>query len=111
MLLQCFVICLLAMPVLTGPGRICPMECTCKIDEQNRRQVICTKGGLSAMPVGQIDSDVRVIIIKGPGNTITIGNFLQKFRHLEVLRITDSQIPSMGSECFWGLIKLRILGE
>lgn len=68
-------------------------------------------GGLNAMPVSRIDKDVRVIIIKGPGNTITIGHFFRNFSQLEVLRITDSQIPSMGSECFFGLVKLRILGE
>lgn len=63
------------------------------------------------MPVSQIAKDVRVIIIKGPGNTITIGQYFRNFSHLEVLRITDSQIPSMGTECFFGLIKLRILGK
>ncbi|CAD6999074.1 unnamed protein product [Ceratitis capitata] len=109
MLLQWFVICLLAMPVLTGNDRKCPMECTCNVDEQNRRQLLCTKGGLSAIPVNQIDEDVRVIIIKGPGNTINIGQLFKKFSNLEVLRITDSQIPSIGTESFWGLIKLRIV--
>ncbi|XP_067625979.1 carboxypeptidase N subunit 2 [Eurosta solidaginis] len=109
MLTQWFVICLLAMPVLTGTGRKCPKECKCDVDEKNRRQVLCIKGGLSTVPVSQIEPDVRVIMIKGPGNNVTIGPYFQNFSGLEVLRIIDSQVPSMGYEFFWGLIKLRIL--
>lgn len=55
--------------------------------------------------------DVKVIIIRGPKNSITIGPALRQFSVLQVLRITESNLPAIGAESFWGLKYLRILGE
>ncbi|KAH8273713.1 hypothetical protein KR018_010266 [Drosophila ironensis] len=90
--------------------RKCPIECQCSMDELDRYQAICTKGGLnSLLSVNELDVDVKVIIIGGPRNSITIGPALRQFMKLEILRITDSNLPAIGAESFWGLKYLRIL--
>lgn len=63
------------------------------------------------MSANQLDVDVKVIIIRGPKNSITIGPALRQFSVLQVLRITESNLPAIGAESFWGLKYLRILGE
>ncbi|XP_055837135.1 toll-like receptor Tollo [Episyrphus balteatus] len=108
MLLKWFVLCLWAMPVLTGTKK-CPMECSCSTDEKDRYQTLCLRGGLSAFPASQLDPDVRVVIIKGPKNSITIGPIFKSFVKLEILKITDSNVPAIGHETFWGNVHLRIL--
>ncbi|XP_065356999.1 carboxypeptidase N subunit 2 [Calliphora vicina] len=111
MLVKWFILCLVAMPVslTTGNERKCPIECTCSIDEFKRFQTICTKGGLTRFPAESIDGDVQVIIIQGPRNSVTTGNFLRNFLKLEIVRITDSNVPAIGPECLWGLQHLKIL--
>lgn len=69
-------------------------------------------GGLSSLlSANELDIDVKVIVIGGPRNSITIGPALRQFMKLEILRITDSNLPAIGAESFWGLKYLRILGE
>ncbi|XP_030383291.1 insulin-like growth factor-binding protein complex acid labile subunit [Scaptodrosophila lebanonensis] len=110
MLFKWLLFCLCIMPAMfSTTHRKCPAECTCSMDELNRYQAICTKGGLSSLSPNQLDKDVKVIIIKGPRNTITIGPALRQFMQLQVLRITDSNLPAIGAESFWGLKYLRTL--
>lgn len=90
--------------------RPCPVECVCSLDEKGRIQNICNRGGWQGIPISSLDSNVEVLIIRGPRNYITIGPIFDKFKHLEVLRITDSNVPSVGINSFWGVPSLRILG-
>ncbi|ALC40167.1 rdo [Drosophila busckii] len=110
MLFKWLLFSLCIMPAMfSNTRRKCPTECNCSIDELDRYQAICTKGGLSSLSPNQLDSDVDVIIIRGPRNTITIGPALRQFMRLQVLRITDSNLPAIGAESLWGLKYLRIL--
>ncbi|KAH8249002.1 hypothetical protein KR032_005020 [Drosophila birchii] len=99
------------MPAMfSNTRRKCPIECQCSMDELDRYQAICTKGGLnSLLTPNELDADVKVIIIRGPRNSITIGPALRQFMKLEILRITESNLPAIGAESFWGLKYLRIL--
>ncbi|KAH8282035.1 hypothetical protein KR054_004972 [Drosophila jambulina] len=99
------------MPAMfSNTRRKCPIECQCSMDELDRYQAICTKGGLnSLLTPNELDIDVKVIIIRGPRNSITIGPALRQFMKLEILRITESNLPAIGAESFWGLKYLRIL--
>ncbi|XP_017033922.1 insulin-like growth factor-binding protein complex acid labile subunit isoform X2 [Drosophila kikkawai] len=99
------------MPAMfSNTRRKCPIECQCSMDESDRYQAICTKGGLnSLLTPNELDIDVKVIIIRGPRNSITIGPALRQFMKLEILRITESNLPAIGAESFWGLKYLRIL--
>ncbi|XP_011290778.1 leucine-rich repeat-containing protein 15 [Musca domestica] len=111
MLVNWFTICLVAILLIVthGSERKCPVECTCGLDEEKRFQTVCTKGGLSHFPFENIDKDVQVIIIQGPRNSVTIGQFLRNFLKLEEMRITDSNVPVIGPESLWGLQHLKIL--
>ncbi|EDW39743.1 GL14642 [Drosophila persimilis] len=111
MLLKWLLFSLCIMPALfSNTRRKCPAECQCSMDDLDRYQAICTKGGLnSLLSASELDVDVKVIIIRGPWNSITIGPALRQFMKLEILRITDSNMPAIGAESFWGLKYLRIL--
>lgn len=89
----------------------CPPECVCSLDQKGREQNICNRGGWNGIPISAFNPDVEVLIIRGPGNHITIGPIFSPFRKLEELRITDSNVPSVGMKTFWGVTKLRILGK
>ncbi|KAL9927373.1 leucine-rich repeat domain-containing protein reduced ocelli isoform 1-T1 [Glossina fuscipes fuscipes] len=113
MLVKYFTLYLYAVLVLLADAskaiRKCPLECSCNLDEYLRYQTICTKGGLNKFPFESIDPEVQVIIIQGPRNSVTTGNSLRKFPKLEVIRITDSNVPVIGAESLWGLQHLKIL--
>ncbi|XP_017132645.1 insulin-like growth factor-binding protein complex acid labile subunit isoform X2 [Drosophila elegans] len=111
MLFKWLLFSLCIMPAMfSNTRRKCPIECQCSMDDLDRYQAICTKGGLNALlSPNELDIDVKVIIIRGPRNFITIGPALRQFMKLEILRITDSNLPAIGVESFWGLKYLRIL--
>lgn len=91
--------------------RPCPSECVCSLDKAGRIQNICNRGGWNSIPISSFDRNVEVIIIRGPGNHINIGPIFGGFRHLEELRITDSNVPSIGIKSLWGVPTLRIFGK
>lgn len=62
-----------------------------------------------AIPVHDFDREVEVILIHGSKNALTIGPILQTFSKLEVLKITNANVPAIGMNSFWGLTKLRAL--
>ncbi|KAH8263170.1 hypothetical protein KR044_005498 [Drosophila immigrans] len=110
MFLKWLLFSLCIMPAMfSNTRRKCPVECSCSMDESDRYQAICTKGGLSSLSANQLDIDVEVIIVRGPRNSITIGPAMRQFTLLQVLRITDSNLPAIGAESLWGLKHLRIL--
>lgn len=97
---------------VSGYARICPNKCTCdELDERGRIQTICNEGGMSSIPIVEMDPETEVLIIRGPGNDLTIGPIFLTLQKLEILRITNSNLPSVGTYSFWGTDRLRILGK
>lgn len=66
---------------------------------------------MKALPIQSFDEDVEVIIIRGPNNHLHIGPIFTAFKKLEVLRITNSNVPAIGLHSFWGVQSLRTLGK
>ena len=66
---------------------------------------------MKQIPIKEFDSQVEVIVIRGPKNTLTIGPIFQPLKNLETLRIIDSNVPAIGMHSFWGVPSLRILGK
>lgn len=89
----------------------CPEECTCGIDLKGRFQTICSKGGLRSIPIKSLDHNVEVLIIVGTKNYITISSIFIPFKKLEILRINEANIQSIGVHSFWGVQSLRVLGK
>lgn len=70
-----------------------------------------TLGGMKTIPVQFIDPNVEVLSIRGPKNNIAIGPIFGQLKKLEVLRIVDSNVPSVGTHSFWGIKNLKVLGK
>lgn len=64
---------------------------------------------MKQIPAKLFDTNVNIIEIYGPKNSLTIGPIFTHLKELEVLRIVDSNVPAVGRHSFWGLTKLRIL--
>lgn len=101
----------LAASAATGFYRRCPAECVCQLDAAGNYENICVNGGWTSIPVDAFDADVEILVIRGPGNYLTIGPIFSSFKRLQTLRITDSNIPSVGTNSFWGNPSLRTLGS
>lgn len=99
------------MAVLVTGHWECPKECVCNLDEKGRIQTICNRGGMASIPVLEMDPKTEVLIIRGPRNDLTIGPIFLRLKNIEIIRITDSNLPSVGTYSFWGVDKLRILGK
>jgi hypothetical protein len=65
---------------------------------------------MKQIPIKEFDDEMNVIIIRKPKHTLTLGPVFQSLKKLEVLRITESNVPSVGQHSFWGVPSLRILG-
>lgn len=65
---------------------------------------------MKVIPIQLIDPEVQVLNIQGPRNSIAIGPIFGQFKKLEILRIVDSNVPSVGTHTFWGIQNLRLLG-
>lgn len=89
----------------------CPTKCTCNLDVRGRIQTICNRGGMTSIPILEMDTSTEALIIRGPRNDLTIGPMFLPLKRLEILRITDSNLPSVGTYSFWGVERLRILGK
>ncbi|XP_055597298.1 leucine-rich repeat-containing protein 15-like [Uranotaenia lowii] len=87
----------------------CPTDCECNLDQRGLYQTICTKVEWRSIPVHDLDREVEVIHIKGSKNSLNIGPIFQTFSKLEVLKITNANVPAIGMNSFWGLVKLRTL--
>jgi len=93
----------------------CEAQTKAQIKQRTRRKTLneqAEKGQLritqdSEFPTGSLTFCMQ----RGPRNSITIGPALRQFMKLEILTITDCNLPAIGAESFWGLKYLRILGE
>lgn len=115
--MACGVRLLLIMFFLSLPqwcwGRLCPRECTCFLDVKGRRQITCSRGGMSdPIPIQSMDQQVEVLVITAPcnySNDLTIGPIFQQFNRLEELHIVRSNVPAIGRHSFWGVPTLQKL--
>lgn len=87
----------------------CPKECTCDLDQTGRYYTACLRGNMDHIPINDIDKKMEIIIIQNPKNKLTIGHLFSEFRKLEILRITDANVPAIGEHSFWGVPSLRTL--
>lgn len=102
---------LLLIPAFACGYLHCPTKCTCNLDERGRIQTVCNRGGMTSIPILEMDPNTEVLIIRGPRNNFTIGPIFRNLQRLEILRITYSKLPSVGTYSFWGVERLRILGK
>lgn len=89
--------------------RNCSEECVCQLDENGRYMTTCSQGGMREIPVSHIDREMEVLRIYGPKNNLTFGPILRDFKKLQIIRIVESSVPSIGYRSFWGLTKLFIV--
>lgn len=89
----------------------CPKECTCDLDPSGRYYTACIKGNMEQIPINELDKKVEIIIIQNPKHKLTIGHLFTDFKKLEILRITDANVPAIGQHSFWGVPSLRVLGK
>lgn len=96
--------------VLTRSFSKCPDNgvCRCDLDDIGRYITVCANGNMTEIPTNQIDEKMEIIIVHNPLHTITIGNIFTNFKKLQVLRITESNIPAIGFS-FWDVPSLRTL--
>lgn len=67
-------------------------------------------GNMKQIPIKEFDEEMKVVIIRKSKHTLTLGPVFQSLKKLEILRITESNVPSVGQHSFWGVPSLRILG-
>lgn len=89
--------------------RNCSAECVCTLDEKGRYMTTCSHGGMKEIPVSQIDREMEILRIYGPKNNLTFGPILRDFKKLQIIRIVESSVPSIGYRSFWGLTKLSLV--
>ncbi|XP_066996203.2 carboxypeptidase N subunit 2-like [Anabrus simplex] len=107
---------LAAIVLLTDPelaATLCPQWCQCGLELRGHHQVFCSQGAMvDPIPIMAMDQQVEILIISAPEsnpNFLTIGPIFQKFKRLEELHITDSNIPAIGRHSFWGVPTLQVL--
>lgn len=87
----------------------CPKECTCDLDPSGRYYTACLKGNMEQIPINELDKKMEIIIIQNPKNTLQIGHLFTEFKKLEILRITEANVPAIGMHSFWGVPSLKLL--
>lgn len=102
---------LVSLATIVFGYRECPDVCMCSLDDRGRIQTVCSKGDMTLIPIDSMDRNVEVLIVRGHRNHISIGPIFRQLQHLEILRITDSNVPSVGTHSFWGVPSLRVLGK
>lgn len=58
----------------------------------------------------QLDSNIQVLVISSSKSPLTISPIFIPFKKLEILRINEASIQSIGVHSFWGVQSLRVLG-
>lgn len=102
---------LLSLVAIANSYKECPTGCTCNLDIRGRYQTVCNQGGMISIPINDMDLNTEVLIIRGPRNDLTIGPIFLPLKKLEILRITNSNLPSIGTYSFWGVERLHTLGK
>lgn len=87
----------------------CPQECICDLDPSGRYYTACFNADLKQIPINELDRKMEIIVIQSPKHTLQIGHLFGDFKKLEILRITDANVPAIGMHSFWGVPSLRTL--
>ena len=87
----------------------CPKVCICDLDTTGRYVTACINTNLTRIPINELDTKMEIIIIQSPKNTLTIGHLFSDFKKLEILRITNANVPAIGMHSFWGVPTLKTL--
>uniref|UniRef100_T1JDL4 LRRCT domain-containing protein n=1 Tax=Strigamia maritima TaxID=126957 RepID=T1JDL4_STRMM len=91
----------------------CPDQCMCDTDRPGRKRVSCIRGGIhGTLPLSQIDRDIQVLVVSAPRdnpNELTLGRVFMKYPQLEEVHITNSRIPAIGENTFWGATTIKTL--
>lgn len=66
---------------------------------------------MKQIPIKELDDEINVIVIRKPKHMLILGPVFQSLKKLEILRITESNLPSIGQHTFWGVPSLHILGR
>ncbi|XP_052896445.1 insulin-like growth factor-binding protein complex acid labile subunit [Anopheles moucheti] len=90
-------------------SRKCPTDCHCDLDQKGRYRTVCNKVEWIIPPLSQFEPDVEVFVISNTRNPINVGPQFQFFNKLEVLRIVNANIQSVGDRSFWGLVRLKTI--
>lgn len=105
-----FLLLILWLPfTITSSLSRCPKDCDCDLDPTGRYFTACMKGNMEQIPISEIDKRMEIIIIQNPKHKLTIGHLFTDFKKLEILRITDANVPAIGEHSFWGVPSLRTL--
>lgn len=68
-------------------------------------------GSMKQIPIKELDDEINVIVIRKPKHTLVLGPVFQSLKKMEILRIIESNVASIGQHTFWGVPSLRILGS
>lgn len=66
---------------------------------------------MKQIPIKEFDEEINVIVIRKPKHTLVLGPVFQSLKKLEILRVIEANVPSIGMHSFWGVPTLRILGK
>ncbi|KAF5274721.1 hypothetical protein FQA39_LY07113 [Lamprigera yunnana] len=108
LLLTCFM-----LIWLCTSSAMCPLNCSCTLNSKGRKITSCIQGGMTnSIPVNDMDSEMEVLDISAPENNwnlLIIGPVFQKFKTLEEIRITRSNVVQIGMHSFWGVPSVKVL--
>lgn len=109
-LARVFLLFTLLLPfTITSSLSRCPKECKCDLDSIGRYYTLCVNSNFKQIPIPDLDTKMETIVIQSPQNTLMIGYLFENFKKLEILRITDANVPAIGKHSFWGVPSLRTL--
>uniref|UniRef100_A0A182Q1C3 LRRCT domain-containing protein n=1 Tax=Anopheles farauti TaxID=69004 RepID=A0A182Q1C3_9DIPT len=106
---QLLLLALLAGTMATVLAQKCPKDCHCDLDQKGRYRAYCNKVEWINPPTNDFEPGVEVLIIANARHPIIVGPVFQFFTKLEVLRVIDGYLPSVGDRSFWGLIRLKTI--
>lgn len=66
--------------------------------------------GVKTIPMQSLEPSVQVLVISSSKSPLTISPIFIPFTKLEVLRINEASLQSIGVHSFWGVQSLRVLG-
>uniref|UniRef100_A0A182XNA9 LRRCT domain-containing protein n=1 Tax=Anopheles quadriannulatus TaxID=34691 RepID=A0A182XNA9_ANOQN len=90
-------------------ARKCPDDCHCDLDLKGRFRTVCNKVEWINPPLPSFEPDIEVLVISNTRHPINVGPQFQYFKKLEILRIIDANVPSVGDRSFWGLVRLKTI--
>lgn len=103
---------LILLWICTPTSTLCPSLCTCEKDHRGKHRTSCLKGGITQLPMKEVDTNVEILEIDAPTknpNSLTISPIFQHLKHLEELIVRRSQLKQLGMHSFWGVPSIKVL--